>query len=85
VFVVYFDASPFSNYQLSAHGIVVSCLHIIIGVKVRMIATFYPHVEASVIAPASSHQISGCQILLSFSFVKIKHEEEKLLRHFWNN
>lgn len=58
--VVYFYASPFSNNQFSPHCVIISCLNIIISIKVGMIASLYPHVEASIVAPTSSHQIPCC-------------------------
>jgi hypothetical protein len=69
------DTSSLPHYQLSPHGIIVTCLVLLIRVEVRMIASLYPHMESSVVPPASSHQISRSQILLSLSLVHIEHEK----------
>ena len=76
------DAPTFSDNQLSSHCVVISSLKLLIGVKVGMIASLDPHMETSVVTPASSHEVSCCQVLFSFSFVHIKHEEKEFFGHF---
>ena len=75
------DTSSFPHDQLGPHRVVVSCLVVLVGVKVGVVASLDPHMEASVVSPATSHQVLGCQVLLSFSFVHVEHEEEKFFGH----
>lgn len=79
------DSSSLPDYKLSSHSIVVPCLVFLIRVKVRMIASLYPHMETSVVSPASSHKIPSGQILLSLSLVHIEHEKQQLFGHLWND
>ena len=53
--MVYLDAPPLSDYQLRPHCVVVSCFKLLVRIKVRMVASLDPHVEAGVVSPASSH------------------------------
>lgn len=69
-------ASALTNYQLGSHSVVVSCLNIIIRIEIWMIATLDPHMESSVVAPTSSHQVSCSQVLFGLSLVEIEHKEE---------
>ena len=79
------DSSPFPHYQLRAHRIVVASLVIFVWIKVRMVASLDPHVETSVVSPAATHQVLGCQVLFCLSFVHVKHEEKEFFWHFGNN
>lgn len=80
-----FDPSPFPDNQLSSHSVVVSSLILFVGVKIRMIAPFDPHMEPCIVPPASPHQIPSRKVLLSLPFVHVKHEEKQLFWHFWDN
>ena len=80
--MVDFDASPFPYYQLRPHRVVIPCLVVLIGVEIWMVASLDPHVEPGIVPPTAAHQILSCQVLLCFSFVHVKHEEEQFFRHF---
>jgi len=73
--VVDFNASSLSNNQLCSHSIVIPSLVFLVGVEVRMVAAFNPHMKASIVSPALSHQLSCCQELLYIPLVNVKHEE----------
>lgn len=77
-----FDASPFAYDEFCSHGVVVACFVLFVGVEVGVVASFDPHVEASVVAPAFAHEFSSSEELFHVAFVDVEHEEEDLLRHF---
>ena len=79
------DTPPFPDDQLCTHSVVVSCLILLIRIEIGVVASLDPHVEPRVVSPASSHEVSCCHVLLSFTFVHVKHEEKQLLWHFWDH
>lgn len=83
--VIDLDAPPFPHDQLSAHCVIVASLVVLVWIEVGVVASLDPHVEASIVSPAASHQIFCCQVLLCFPFVHVKHEEEQLLGHLRDN
>ena len=79
------DPPSFPDDQLCTHSVVVSCLILLIRIEIGVVASLDPHVEPCVVSPASSHQVSCCQVLLGLSFVHVKHEKEKFFRHLGDN
>lgn len=71
-----FDTSPLPHNQLGSHCVVIASLVLLVRVEVWVITPLYPHMEPCIVPPTPPHQVPSGQILFSFTFVHVKHEEK---------